>query len=1344
MAKGFKRKISLILVALIIFTSAGGAFARPSDVSGSWAAGTIEKWYGLGLISGTSGNTFSPDSYTTKAELATYLVKLFNFTETSKDQWVDVPASAWYRQYIQKAEAAGIIEAKDGKVEPLRQITRQEAAQMIMSAFGWKKSESDNLKGFKDAKDIDAAYREAVNVLVEKGCLSGRVGLKIAPKDKATRAEVLVMLDQAAGELISKKGVYSQEVKGNLVVNTRDVTLKDMTVKGDLYLTRGIGDGEIVLDGVTVNGDTIVSGGGMKSIKIKNSSLKGTLLVLKIDGKVRIVAEGSSAIGNVELASGAKLQESEVSGSGFGSVRVIGVVEAGQNITLEGDFEALSIAGDNAGIALLSGSVKNIEVEKNTKGTSLQLDGGTVETLKADAGIKVTGKGTINSAKINSPGVSIEQKPGKVEISSGLTAMVGGSSVAGSVNSGGGSGSSPNTNNPPPNNPPATPGILFDDFNYASSSDAAIGQMGWTVKHTNTEGPGPAGCTWSRDNVTFIDDPENAGNKLVRFTSYTDGTDAGTNQAEIFTQRKFYEGTYAARVKFNDVPAEGPSKDGDAVVQTFFTITPLDYDLDPKYSECDFEYLPNGGWGDTQAFYETTWETYCNDPWIAVRDFSVQRQSYDGWHDLVLTVRDGHARYYIDGTMVADHSNQNYPEGPMSINFNQWFIGGGFNPELTGTRTYHEDIDWVYFAEDTVLTTDEVKTRVAGFRTNSVKSTDGVAAKQLENTPDAAALSVDNPLNQGSYAVTVTVPANNSAKALRLYEGTNLVLAREVTPNKPSAQSIVYNVTGKAISVYTYNAELSNANGTTTGPALTVEVEPGNAPFNAALGKPSYGSEGPLALSQTAINDGIISDSETAISGVGEGLQWAQIDFGRSYDVNKIKLWHYYADGRNYHDVIVRLSNTEDFSSGVTTVFNNDGDNSANLGIGGDAEYAETAEGKTIHFNTVNARYVRLYTNGLSKPMTDPSNPGQYLPYNHYVEVEVWTAGGDPGAALLSADSSNNTGDYTVSLALPALTEAANLTLYENDQVIIDEMELAANTEPQTITRNMSGKAVGSYTYRAVLTDGAGARTSAELVVTVREANTSPAPGSIHVDNAFNDGNYRITVTVPADNSAASVQLYENNTAFGPARNVTANNAEAQTVEYVFAGKPSGRYVYKAELENDSGTAPTQQITVKALAPVVDGVRADVALFKSVSGSAVDSSNAENALLMTDGDLETFAGPGEDLQWVQIDFGQSYTVDTVKLWHYFLDGRTYHDVVVQLSDDPAFQAGVTTVYNNDTDNSAGLGTGTNSEYAESAGGRTIEFQAVSARYVRLYSNGSTGGYPPANHYAAVEVWTVGD
>jgi hypothetical protein len=120
------------------------------------------------------------------------------------------------------------------------------------------------------------------------------------------------------------------------------------------------------------------------------------------------------------------------------------------------------------------------------------------------------------------------------------------------------------------------------------------------------------------------------------------------------------------------------------------------------------------------------------------------------------------------------------------------------------------------------------------------------------------------------------------------------------------------------------------------------------------------------------------------------------------------------------------------------------------------------------------------------------------------------------------------------------------------------------------------------------------------------------------------------------------------------------------------------------------------------------------------------------------GDQEFIVELGPGLQWVQIDLEQPAGIHAVALWHFHTEARVYHNVIVQLSDGPDFTDGVTTVFNNDHDNSTGFGAGTDYAYVETNAGQVIPVDGVTARYVRLYSEGNTSN--DMNHYIEVEVY----
>ena len=266
---------------------------------------------------------------------------------------------------------------------------------------------------------------------------------------------------------------------------------------------------------------------------------------------------------------------------------------------------------------------------------------------------------------------------------------------------------------------------LFDDFVYTNHKQLI--RHGWIIR-TDAGWPGMPGATWATAGVSLLADPDRPGNRLLRMTSSTDGTGANTHQTQICHQRKYLEGTYAARVRFVDIPTAGPS--GDQLVESFYMISPLKAPMDPDYSELDFEYLPVGGWGSVgPTLYATSWRTFSPEPnWQKDNVFNTSSGSKAGWHTLIAQVSQGTVKYFIDGRPLADHSGKYYPRSFMSMNFNLWFIKDG-TVKSTVIRKYQEDIDWVLHEVGRVLAPEDVEARVATLRRSSIKFRDTVGAQ---------------------------------------------------------------------------------------------------------------------------------------------------------------------------------------------------------------------------------------------------------------------------------------------------------------------------------------------------------------------------------------------------------------------------------------------------------------------------------------------------------------------------------------------------------------------------------------------------------------------------------------
>ena len=88
---------------------------------------------------------------------------------------------------------------------------------------------------------------------------------------------------------------------------------------------------------------------------------------------------------------------------------------------------------------------------------------------------------------------------------------------------------------------------------------------------------------------------------------------------------------------------------------------------------------------------------------------------------------EGSVRYLIDDELIGTHGDGYAPTAPLSINFNLWFVEDGLLESRT-PRHYVEHVDWVYHEAATVLSTEEVESRVAELRRASTSFLDTVPA----------------------------------------------------------------------------------------------------------------------------------------------------------------------------------------------------------------------------------------------------------------------------------------------------------------------------------------------------------------------------------------------------------------------------------------------------------------------------------------------------------------------------------------------------------------------------------------------------------------------------------------
>ncbi|HAA89566.1 MAG: S-layer domain-containing protein [Thermoanaerobacterales bacterium 50_218] len=195
-----------LLQGHLVFEEIGEAIAPEfKDIRGHWAEGVIRSMAAAGYVKGVSSDRFAPDMVVTRAQFATFLVRVLGLSlqKSPVPVFQDVPPSHWGHAAVETAYRAGLVSGVgEGRFEPERKITRQEMAVMVVRALkrcgvdvGVTGEQKEQIySGYTDADQVSEWAKDAVAVCLKKGIIRGRTQSMIAPMSNATRAEAVVVL----------------------------------------------------------------------------------------------------------------------------------------------------------------------------------------------------------------------------------------------------------------------------------------------------------------------------------------------------------------------------------------------------------------------------------------------------------------------------------------------------------------------------------------------------------------------------------------------------------------------------------------------------------------------------------------------------------------------------------------------------------------------------------------------------------------------------------------------------------------------------------------------------------------------------------------------------------------------------------------------------------------------------------------------------------------------------------------------------------------------------------------------------------------------------------------------
>ena len=308
-----KRILALFLAAvscLLLAVSASAAGTTPRKATDfrdydrtAWYAEAVSAAVDNGLLYGKSSTMLDPNGDMTRAEMAAIINRSFGcYKATDISQYKDVSKSKWYYNDVALAVQMGTYNGRSSStMAPDAPITRQEAMAVVARALelDYDAYAKTNLAGFSDRSEISNWALPYVRAMVGADYIHGR-GKVLAPQDNITRAEFAQIFANIIGTYIVSKGSYDKDMKGNVLILTNDVELKNMTVGGDLIIGCGAADGKITLDNVTVKGRFLVWGGGTKAVYCNNGTQMPEVVVARVDDAVKVIYDRDSTLAVID------------------------------------------------------------------------------------------------------------------------------------------------------------------------------------------------------------------------------------------------------------------------------------------------------------------------------------------------------------------------------------------------------------------------------------------------------------------------------------------------------------------------------------------------------------------------------------------------------------------------------------------------------------------------------------------------------------------------------------------------------------------------------------------------------------------------------------------------------------------------------------------------------------------------------------------------------------------------------------------------------------------------------------------------------------------------------------
>ena len=399
--------MTMIARALEIKPIATSALSKYSDASSveDWASGYMAALIEKGVVGGVTKTTLAPVLNIDRASVMTVF-------DRAVAQYINEPGTYTLE------DKAGIILVASGDVT----LTGSTKADILVTSAAKDK-----------AITFDKATVTGSITVPESSTVNNNGSTLPNITAKADSAKPAAAVAAGGGGGGGTSG-YSPSVAPDATIDTSSGNANSALAAGtynNVTITEAVGDGTVLLQNVTINGDLIINGGGSSSVILDLCRILGRIIFGKTtnDGteSTRIYLMGGTDANNVEVNGNAGLIiESETSESTIGSITAsndleirgsntnVNKIVIPENITTT---VAVNVSGGSVDtiqansetiISGSSGNVGNVNASANVTAGSLVVDKVTLpESATTQVAVSITGNGTIEVEANNTYGANL-------------------------------------------------------------------------------------------------------------------------------------------------------------------------------------------------------------------------------------------------------------------------------------------------------------------------------------------------------------------------------------------------------------------------------------------------------------------------------------------------------------------------------------------------------------------------------------------------------------------------------------------------------------------------------------------------------------------------------------------------------------------------------------------------------------------------------------------------------------------------------------------------------------------------------------------------------------------------